>query len=297
MSRVKIQDIALSDVEFEPQVRERFDKEALAGLEESIRAIGVQQPIQVRPKGPNLFVVLDGERRCRAAKAAGLTSVPAIVIEDKLEIAAITERQLALNVQRQDLTPVELARGLDRLIRETDRTAAQVGKSLGLSGPTVSRLLAMLTLPPEILQRIEEGHIGASFAAELARVEDPQLRSELAAEVVNGGLTRDELVQRIRRSRTQKNGANGSGQSASVSRFSVNGDASGTRVVASLSGGRSITLVGPGLTNLEILINWLTELQAEARKGRTQNLSLTTFARMLRDRAKGADPDIQAKGA
>lgn len=297
MSRVKIQDIALSAVEFEPQVRERFDAEALAGLEESIRAIGVQQPIQVRPKGADRFVVLDGERRCRAAKAAGLANVPAIVIEDKLEIAAIVERQLALNVQRQDLTPVELARGLDRLIRETDRTAAQVGKSLGMSGATVSRLLAMLTLPPEILDRVEAGYIGASAAAELARIDDPKVRNELAGEVMNGGLTRDALVERVRRSRIQENDANSAAQSASVNRFSVTGDASGTRVVASLSGGRSITLVGPGLTNLEILINWLTELQTEARKGRTQNLSLTTFARMLRDRAKGADPDIQAKGA
>lgn len=293
MSRVKIQDIALAAVEFESQVRARFDKEAQAGLEESIRTLGVQQPVQVRPKGSG-FVVLDGERRCRAAKAAGLTSVPAIVIEDKLEIAAIIERQLALNVQRQDLTPVELARGLDRLIRETHRTAAQVGKSLGLSGPTVSRLLAMLTLPPEILQRIEEGQIGASFAAELARVDDPQFRNELAAEVMNGGLTRDGLVQRIRRQRNEKNQGNGAN---SEKRPEQTDEVESARVTACLGSGRSITLSGPGLTNLEALINWLSELLAEARKSRTQNLGLTTFARMLRDRSKGPDSDIQTKGA
>lgn len=288
---VQVKEIPISSIDFEPQVRQRFDQEALASLTESVRTIGVQQPILIRPAETGRFKPLDGERRCRAAKAAGLTSIPAIVIEDKLEIATIIERQLALNMTRADLSPVEAARGIDRLMQATDKTAAQVGKAFGMSGPTVSRLLAMLTLPPEILKRVEDGYIGASAAAELARIDDPKERDALATEVMQGKLTRDALVERVRSNRMQKNGANGS-----VNQFSVSGNADATRVTASLSGGRSITLVGPGLTSLEVLISWINELLGEARKGRGQNLELTTFARMLRDRAKGPGPATNGKG-
>jgi len=267
-----VTEVELSLIDFLPQVRRRFDEAALARLEASIRAIGMQQPVQLRPTENGHFVPLDGERRCRAAKAAGLTSVPAVVVTDTLEAAGIVERQLALNIVRHDLNPMEVARGVEQIMRETGRTARDVGAAMGFSGASMTRLLSLLTLAPEIQAEIEAGKIPASVAAELARVTDVTVQRSLAEEVAAGRLTRDAVVARVRRRKSTP--------------AESNGGAAAGRVTAVLAGGRSITLTGPGLDSLDALIEWLNELAGEARKVRSQHLELATFLRMLRDRAK-----------
>ncbi|MDX2199508.1 MAG: ParB/RepB/Spo0J family partition protein [Phycisphaerae bacterium] len=301
MSEQKIILIPLDRLDFAPQVRKRFDEEELSRLAQSIAALGVQQPIQVRPAAAGRFVVLNGERRCRSSSLAGLTAVPAQVIEGALEAAEIIERQLAVNHLHVDLSPVEVARGIDRLLKEPNRTAAAVAMSQGTSPATISRLLALLRLPAAIQERIEEGAIGASFAAELAKIDDPAEQLRLADEAASGRLTRDGLVALARdRGNAGKSKAGRRNRSAGRKRTTPEGSSSEDpqlRVTLTLGDSRSITLAGPGLSNIDTLIEWLTELLGEARKARSQNLGLSTFTRILRDRADAPPSPSQARGA
>lgn len=301
MSDRKIINVPLTQLDFAAQVRRRFDEEALKGLAQSLAALGMQQPVQIRPASAGRFTLLDGERRCRAAKLAGMTEVPALVVEDALEAAEIIERQLAVNHLHVDLSPIEFARGIDRLLKEPNRTAAAVAMSQGTSPATISRLLALLRLPAAIQERIEEGAIGASFAAELAKIDDPAEQLRLAEEVASGRLTRDGLVALARdRGNAGKSKSGRRNQSTARKRTTPEGSSSedpALRVALTLGDSRSITLAGPGLSNIDTLIEWLTELLGEARKARSQNLGLSTFTRILRDRADAPPSPSQARGA
>ena len=122
------------------QPRVKIDSEALEELTRSVRAHGVVQPVIVRPVGADRYELVAGERRWRAAQAAGLESVPAMVREVSDEVAlsiAIIE-----NIQREDLTPLEEARGVARLIEEFSMTHREVAEAVGRSRPAVSNLAA-----------------------------------------------------------------------------------------------------------------------------------------------------------
>lgn len=260
-----IRSISLCDLRCEAQVRKAFDEEALAGLARSLTEVGQLQPIRVRAV-EDAYIVLDGERRFRAAKLAGLPHLDAIIEEQELTGADIALRQLIANCQREDLNPVELARGIDELMQGSGWNTTQAAFHLGFSIAKTSRLLNLLTLPADLLAKLESGEIGMSVAYELAKVRDPDSRATLFGEVAAGRLTRDGLAAQRRDAKEGKSPA--------------------PRVVAQLSGGRSVVVSGDGLTTLEVLMAWLGELLSEARKGRAQNLELTTFTRWLRDRAK-----------
>ena len=149
MIQEQIQYLPLDQVECYPQVREQFDQAALEGLANSIKADGQLQPIRVRRKGSK-FGVVDGERRTRAMRLAGLTTIAAIIEEKELGDGEVIKRQLILNLQREDLTPVERARGIQSLIEATGWTATQAASKLGLSNATVSKSLSLLSLPAAI---------------------------------------------------------------------------------------------------------------------------------------------------
>src|SRR5258708_3418886 len=100
----------------EPQVRERFDEESLAGLAQSIKESGILQPILVRREGSE-FIVVEGERRVRAAPMAGLTEVPVLINDRELSEGEIIYRQFATNCQREHLTPIEKSKAIDRLMK------------------------------------------------------------------------------------------------------------------------------------------------------------------------------------
>lgn len=206
MDEKVIQNMPVDRLVCEPQVREHFDEDALVGLAQSIREVGILQPLLVRRQGDS-FVVLEGERRLRAARRAGLAKVPAIIDDREMDGVGITLRQLVVNSQREDLTQLERARAFARLIEESGWTAAEVARRTGFSEATVSRHTALLTLPPDVLRRVEAGEIPASTAYQIAIAGDGETQARLAEAAANGGLTRDALVERtkqIRSGRTRR---------------------------------------------------------------------------------------------
>ncbi len=250
-----------------PQSRKFFGTSGIEGLAASIRESGLQQPLLVRQEGDRL-IVIDGERRLRACRSLDVKEVPVLVVDDPLTGVDVLTRQLACNLQREDLTVLERAEAIRQLMEQGKLTADQVAKRLGQSPATISRTLSVLTLPETIRDQVASGQIPADTAYLLARVETTEQQAALAAEVVGGKLSRDALtrkLKRVRRAQAQaKDGPN--------------------RVTALLGGGRSITVGGKGLT-LDSLMEALEQLLARARKSKSQGLSLATFVRTLRDQA------------
>jgi len=265
------QEILVDLIDEGTNVRRASDKDADVGLMGSISEVGVIAPILVMILATGRFLLIVGHRRLRATRTAGRKSILARVIPRQLTEQEILELQLSENLQRLDLNSVEAARGMDGYMRVSNLSATEVAKRLGQSSAGISNLRSLLRLPDEILKRVELREIPLSAAYELARMEDANKQAQLLVEVLNGGLTCDGLVGRIRSERRNHNG--NSHRSAS------------SRVTALLGAGRSITLTGPDLS-LESVISWLEELLARARKVRPQGLELKTFIKMLKDQAK-----------
>ncbi|QOV92083.1 ParB/RepB/Spo0J family partition protein [Humisphaera borealis] len=269
MSRETIQAIEVSRIISRPQVRREFDDGDLAKFAQSIREVGVQQPIRVRRDGQQ-YVIVIGERRWRAGKLAGLSSIPAIIDENDLTDTAILQLQLIENLQRADLSPREKAAAIQQLLSETKVTAAEVASKLGLSAATVTKLLSLNKLPESILASVDAGTISLSAAYELSQVADTARQAELAAQVVKGGLTRDALSGKRK-----------------ATRFPAieSPSPAPSRVTVQLDDERRMVLSGPGLITLEDFIRWLDDARAKARKSLIQSFTLGTFLKMLRDQA------------
>ena len=168
------------------QPRSNFDDEKLGELTESIKNQGVLSPILVRELGLNEFEVIAGERRLRASKQAGLTSIPCLVDQKQDQDALISA--LIENLQREDLNPVEEARGLDRLKREFGLTQDEVAKSTGKARSTIANSLRILSLPNSILDMLSSGMIEKGHAKLLASME-PKEAEEAAKKIVKNNLS------------------------------------------------------------------------------------------------------------
>lgn len=168
------------------QPRSNFDDEKLGELTESIKNQGVLSPILVRELGLNEFEVIAGERRLRASKQAGLTSIPCLVDQKQDQDALISA--LIENLQREDLNPVEEARGLDRLKREFGLTQDEVAKSTGKARSTIANSLRILSLPSSILDMLSSGMIEKGHAKLLASME-PKEAEEAAKKIVKNNLS------------------------------------------------------------------------------------------------------------
>lgn len=189
--------LPLADIDARPQVRQTFDPQGIEGLFQSLRSGGLQQPILVRPSGSR-WVIVDGERRTRAAKLAGWDSILALVDAGEQTEAERIERQLVANCQREDLTPIEVARATEQLMKAASCTAAVAAEKLGLSQASVSRSLALLTLPEEVQARVHAGRLAASTAYEIAKTTDPERKAELVAAACRGELKREAAALRSR---------------------------------------------------------------------------------------------------
>lgn len=153
------------------QPRRRFDEGELRSLADSIAEHGVIQPLTVRKLDTGFYQIIAGERRWRAARMAGLTEVPAVVVE--ADDRKAMELALIENLQRQDLNPVEEAEGYRRLIDEYGMTQEKAAESVGRSRPAVTNALRLLSLPEPVLQMLEEDRLTAGHARALL-----QLKSE-----------------------------------------------------------------------------------------------------------------------
>jgi len=168
------------------QPRRIFDDEALAQLAESIGTHGLLQPLLVRADklSPDKYEIIAGERRWRAAQKAQLHEVPVIILdigdEEALEIALVE------NLQREDLSPVEEARGYQRLMDEYDHSQAKLGELLGKSRSHIANMVRLLGLPPSVLDHLEHGELSIGHARALLPAKNPE---EAAKHVIREGLS------------------------------------------------------------------------------------------------------------
>ena len=180
------------------QPRHDFDEEALAELADSISQHGLIQPITVRPLETGYYQIIAGERRWRASRIAGLKEVPVNVIQADDKKAA----QLALieNLQREDLNPLEEARGYETLMETYGLTQEEAAGSVGKSRPAVANALRLLKLPKSILSLVADGSLSAGHARALIPLESEKLQKDAAARILEGQLSvrqTEALVKRL----------------------------------------------------------------------------------------------------
>ena len=186
------------------QPRSNFDKEKLNELTNSIKKQGVLSPILVRELGLNEFEIIAGERRLRASKMAGLESIPCLVDQKKDQDALISA--LIENLQREDLNPVEEARGLDRLKREFGLTQDEVATSTGKARSTIANSLRILSLPSSVLDMLSSGLIEKGHANLLASM-SPEEAERIAIKTAKESLSikdLNSLVSKKTQNKTQK---------------------------------------------------------------------------------------------
>ena len=169
------------------QPRKRFDPESLEELRQSIEIHGIIQPLTVRRLSTGYYQIIAGERRWRAAKAAGLAEVPAVIME--ADDRKVMELGLIENLQREDLNPAEEARGYKVLMEEYGLTQEQLAQRMGKSRPAVANTLRLLALPEELMTMLEEGTLSAGHARAILGAPSPALQVECAKKVVENQLS------------------------------------------------------------------------------------------------------------
>ncbi len=179
--------LPISQVEnYSAQPRKLFDEAALAELADSIREHGVIQPLTVRKLASGYYQIIAGERRWRAARMAGLTEVPAVVIEADDQKAA--ELALVENLQREDLNPMEEAAGYQALIQTYHMTQEEAAQRVGKSRSAVANAMRLLGLQPAVRKLVEEGSLSAGHARALLPL-SPTLQEQAAETVMQGQLS------------------------------------------------------------------------------------------------------------
>jgi ParB family chromosome partitioning protein len=195
----RVVQVPLDQIDENPyQTRQSFDAQALQELADSIRTNGVVQPVVVRPTPAGRYLLILGERRCRASKLAGKTTIPAIVRSVSDEQAA--EMTIVENLQRQDLNCLEQANAFVRLSREFGLTQEQIGQRTGMARESVSNYMRLLKLPKSVLDLIGAGHLGFSEARVLLEALPHTTAGTielLARSAAEGGLTVRHLKMRV----------------------------------------------------------------------------------------------------
>lgn len=174
--------LATAKIQFNPyQPRKRFDEDELKALTASVRSHGVLQPLVVRALGDG-YQLIAGERRLRAAQAAGLTEVPVHVVA--FDDQQVFEAALVENIQRSDLNPIEKAQGFREYLDRYGLTQDQFAARLGLDRTTISNLIGLLNLPAEVQEAVRVGHITLGHAKVLKGVAEPERQVQLTRETI-----------------------------------------------------------------------------------------------------------------
>ena len=198
-----IQEIPVGELDTNPdQPRQTFDDESIAQLADSIRDQGVLQPLLVVPFSGGRYRIIAGERRYRAGRLAGLETLPCIV----KDIDVVRQMEIALieNLQREDLNPLEAARGIQALMKQCGYTQEKVSARLGKSRPAVANLLRLLTLPEEVTEMVRDGLLTAGHARVLAGLSSREEQIRLAHLAAEEGMSVRRLEQLASTTRTGK---------------------------------------------------------------------------------------------
>ena len=192
-------DVSISLIKNNPhQPRKEFNQEAIVELSESIKSCGLIQPILVEESLDGGYIIIAGERRYRASKLAGLTSVPVIIKsfseEDKLEIALVE------NIQREDLTPIEEAHAYKRLMDSLKLNQEEIAKKVGKKRSTISNSIRLLNLPQDLQQSINIGDLSAGHARALLGIDNNNLQRTIFNKIKDSKLSvraTEKLVNEI----------------------------------------------------------------------------------------------------
>ena len=171
----------------EAQPRKTFDEQALQDLADSIAQYGLIQPIVARRLEGGYYQIIAGERRWRASRMAGLTEVPVRVLE--ADDRRTAELALVENLQREDLNPIEEAKGYRTLMEEYGLTQEETARSVGRSRPAVANALRLLSLSPQVMELVEKKELSAGHARALLPLSSDQLQLEAAREVLKKALS------------------------------------------------------------------------------------------------------------
>jgi len=187
------------------QPRSNFSDENITELANSIKNLGIVQPITVRKVGDNKFQLIAGERRLRASKKIGLKAIPSFIKnsndEEMLEIALVE------NIQRKDLDPIEIALSLKRLIDEVSLTQEQLSKKLGKKRSTISNYIRLLRLDPVIQTGIRDGFLSMGHGRSIINIEDKNVQLKVYKEIIKKELSvrkTEILVRKIKENKTLK---------------------------------------------------------------------------------------------
>lgn len=199
ISKIEIQNIPVSDIKPNPyQPRTQFSHNSLKELSLSIKSYGVLQPINVRKIGENNYELVAGERRLRATKLAGLTEIPAIILEYKENESAIIA--LMENLQREDLNFIEEANGYNNLIKDHGLTQKEVAERIGKSQSTIANKLRILNLSKEAQQILLENGLTERHGRALLKLPTAEMRDEVITKIVENGFNvkqSEDLIESI----------------------------------------------------------------------------------------------------
>ncbi len=248
------------------QPRQMFDKDDLDRMTASIAARGILQPIRVRFDGQRAsWVIISGECRWRAAKLAGLASVPCLPVEGELSETDLLADQIIENTVRNSLKPLELARALAKLKALKGCTSQVLAKELGISGGAITKAESLLSLPEEIRAMVDDGRVPESAGYEISRLPDEQGQRRLADSVAAGKLGRDGVAEAVRHQ---------------IGRKQVRPKAG--RLSCKLDGGISVTVTSGEPLTWDDLLAALDHVRKQAKKLADDGKDVTALARLLR---------------
>ena len=255
-SRSVLQEIPVVAIEPNPhQPRTQFDDESLAALGESIRSLGVLQPVLVRPVGTERFQLIAGERRWRAARRIGLQTIPALI--KTVEEQGALEQALVENLQRQDLNPLEEAAAYQQLIEDFKLTHEQVAARVGKHRVTITNTLRLMQLPPAVQRLLKDGHLTSGHARALLGTPDRAFQEALARRVVAESLSVRQIEETVK----------------------ARSEIGASEALAGAAGGRvRARLPEPGLRELEELLASRLETRVKVEMGGRRGRVVIEFA-------------------
>lgn len=260
--------IPISKILRDPQlnIRDEIDHDHVGGLAASIAAIGLSNPIAVYRGTDDHYVMADGWHRCLAKESLGETMIAAAIYERPPTEQELLEQQYLLNAVRKNLNPLEQAHALKKVRELSGQPMTEIITRLGLTASEASKTLALLKLSSELQAEIASGRLPVDCGYYLSRVEDLNRRQKLAAAVLAGKMTRDELSQAV--------------AAPNVPNAPAKKRQSTGRTVVALPGGRTLAITGGELT-IGDMIESLVAFVGRARKAQKQGIGLAQFVRIV----------------